>query len=200
MELALCPAGNLAGELGIKPEGHIFVSSKAPWYNIADSLPQHAEYPPEFATPGIARPVVTSRPDTAQGSCLCGEVAFEIDGTPATFWYCHCSRCRRQRSAAHAANVFLKADQFHWVRGESQVTQYKVPEARFFIAAFCRHCGGAAPRVAAQSGMAQVPAGTFDTDPGIRPQAHIFAASKASWFDICDDIAQFPEGPPRAPI
>ncbi|MET0656788.1 MAG: GFA family protein [Steroidobacteraceae bacterium] len=34
------PAGNLQGDLGIEPECHIFVGSKAPWYDITDSLPR----------------------------------------------------------------------------------------------------------------------------------------------------------------
>ena len=28
-----------------RPERHIFVSSKAPWFEITDNLPQHAELP-----------------------------------------------------------------------------------------------------------------------------------------------------------
>ena len=32
--IVLIPAGNLDGELGIKPERHIFTGSKAPWYEI----------------------------------------------------------------------------------------------------------------------------------------------------------------------
>ena len=44
--LAIAPAGNLDGELGIEPQGHMFVASKAAWYPITDSLPQHAGVPP----------------------------------------------------------------------------------------------------------------------------------------------------------
>jgi len=28
---------------GVRPESHIFVGSKAPWYDITDDLPQFAE-------------------------------------------------------------------------------------------------------------------------------------------------------------
>ncbi|MBF0280106.1 MAG: GFA family protein [SAR324 cluster bacterium] len=37
--------GTLAGDPGIKPESHIFVGSKAQWYDIADDLPQFEERP-----------------------------------------------------------------------------------------------------------------------------------------------------------
>lgn len=36
--------GSLADEPTIRPEGHIFVGSKAPWYEITDDLPQSEEY------------------------------------------------------------------------------------------------------------------------------------------------------------
>ncbi|MDX6544712.1 MAG: hypothetical protein QOG02_486 [Gaiellales bacterium] len=39
------PYGTLVDEPALKPMGHIFVGSKAPWYEILDDLPQHDEYP-----------------------------------------------------------------------------------------------------------------------------------------------------------
>ena len=36
--------GTLADEPTLKPTAHIFVGSKAPWYEILDDLPQHDEY------------------------------------------------------------------------------------------------------------------------------------------------------------
>ena len=43
---------------------------------------------------------------------------------------------------------------------------------------------------------AALTAGALDTDPGMRPQANIFVASKAPWFDITDALPQFAEMPP----
>jgi hypothetical protein len=194
--VAVAPAGNLEGEPGIRPQAHMFVGSKAPWYEITDSLPQHAAVPPEFGGgPGLHRPRVEQRTGIADGSCLCGEVAYEI-ANPTRMYHCHCWRCRRARSAAHATNLFSNLDDFKFVRGQDLVALYKVPEAKFFTVAFCRRCGGGAPRVSRERGMASVPAGTLDTDPGIRPQAHIYVAFKAPWFDITDDIPQYAEMAP----
>ena len=36
-------AGTLDDDPGVKPERHIFVGSKAPWFDITDGLPQHLE-------------------------------------------------------------------------------------------------------------------------------------------------------------
>lgn len=42
------PLGGLEGDdvKHLKPSMHIFVGSKAPWYEITDNLPQYDEWPP----------------------------------------------------------------------------------------------------------------------------------------------------------
>ncbi len=39
----------------------------------------------------------------------------------------------------------------------------------------------------------EIALGILDDDPGIRVPHHIFVASKAPWFEITDDLPQFPE-------
>jgi hypothetical protein len=39
------PYGSLIDEPALKPMAHMFVGSKAPWYEILDDLSQHDEYP-----------------------------------------------------------------------------------------------------------------------------------------------------------
>ena len=40
--------GTIDGNPGVRPRSHIFVGSKAPWYEIADDLPQNNEWTPDF--------------------------------------------------------------------------------------------------------------------------------------------------------
>jgi hypothetical protein len=37
--------GTLEGDPGVRPERHIFVGSKAPWFEITDDLPRHEGLP-----------------------------------------------------------------------------------------------------------------------------------------------------------
>src|SRR5262249_18851660 len=127
------------------------------------------------------------------GSCLCGGIAFEIEGEPERLMYCHCSRCRRACSAAHGANLFFKPQQIRWLGGESLVRSYKDPGARFFSTAFCEKCGSGAPRVHREFNVAYEPAGALDTDPRNKPLARRFVGSRADWVDISDRIAQAQE-------
>ena len=41
--------GTLDSDPGARPSEHIFVDSKAPWHEITDALPQHADWPPGMA-------------------------------------------------------------------------------------------------------------------------------------------------------
>jgi hypothetical protein len=195
-ETVVAPAGNLEGDLGIEPQMHMFAASRAAWYPITDTLPQHAVAPAEFGLTPIERATFEPKEGVTQGSCLCGDVAFEFTGKPARVMNCFCSRCRRGRSAAHATNYFVKLEQFRFTRGEEGIQDFQFPEAKYFGVAFCRRCGSDVPRVSVERGVAVVPGGTLDTDPGKEPQANIFVSSKAPWVEITNPYPQFAEMPP----
>jgi hypothetical protein len=85
------------------------------------------------------------RMTTFRGSCLCGEVAFEVDGPFDGFLNCHCSRCRKATGTAHSCEVIVKASAFRWLRGEAFVARFDLPQARSFATAFCKTCGSPMP-------------------------------------------------------
>ena len=193
----LLPAGNLLGELGEAGGLHMFVGSKAPWHIISDGLPQHDGAPPGWTVEEVVRPA-EAPPDGAaiHGACLCGGVSFSVSGAPGRWLQCHCSRCRRGRSAAHGSNAFFPAAQFAWRTGRELVRKYGPPDAQRFAVSFCVRCGGAAPVERDNVPFVLVPASLFDGDPGARPQAHIHVASKAPWYTFGDGLPQFAELPP----
>lgn len=190
------PAGNFEDDPGVRALAHIFVASKAPWFEIDDSVPCFDAYPP-----GIDAAILPDRPPldppgSPRGSCLCGSVAYVVEGTPIRCMNCHCSRCRRARSAAYASNLFVGSDGLRFTRGEDLLMSYKVPDAQRFTHLFCRTCGSSMPRIDRDRGIAVVPMGGLDDDPGMHPQAHIFVGSMAPWYTIADDLPQHAEYPP----
>jgi hypothetical protein len=110
---------------------------------------------------------------------------------------CHCRRCRRARSAAHGTNAFYKREQLTWLRGEAEVTRYSLPDAKYFGQDFCRHCGSPVPRVVEATGYVVVPGGSFDSPLPAPPLGHVFASSKADWFEITDGLPQWEAYPAR---
>ncbi len=193
--IAACPAGNLMGDFSVDSQAHIFVGSKAEWEILTDSLPRFDEYPPGVSATAIPGPVRAAEPGHITGSCLCGDVKYEVTGAPTRMSICHCTRCQKARSAGAATNVVYPDSQITWLSGADKIREYKVPEAKFFAVAFCERCGSTVPRISKERGIVVVPAGAFDSDPGIRPQAHIFAGSRAPWLAITDSLPQFPEYP-----
>ncbi len=188
--------GNLDGDLGDLGGIHVFVGSKAPWHTIANDLPQFDTVPPGLPLPEVERPTPPTLEGATHGSCLCGDVTFRVEGAPDRMYYCHCSRCRRARSAAHAANAFYPLARFAWLSGEDRLRRYKVPEAQRFAVVFCARCGSGAPVLRDGVPFAQIPSGALDGDTGGRPMAHIHVASKSTWYTIADTIPQFTELPP----
>jgi hypothetical protein len=135
----------------------------------------------------------TRRPSRkmAGGSCLCGEVAFELVRSAGRVVSCHCIRCRRVQNAAHASNIFVDAAKFRWVRGESQVSNYGPPKDWHFGAAFCRLCGSTLPRVVRSVGIVVVPSATLDGDPGLMPAVPSGDSNSAEWLSVRDEVAQY---------
>jgi hypothetical protein len=127
--------------------------------------------------------------------CLCGVVSFEITGRLGSAGYCHCSQCRRATGSAFAANAEVRTKYVRWVSGRESVTEYESSPGKF--RAFCSHCGSPMySRTTSDATTMRVRLGTLNEDPGRRALAHVWVSSKAPWFDITDDLPQFPEAPP----
>jgi len=194
----LVPMGNLLGEMTPARGRHVCVADKAPWHVIADSWPQHPGAPPDW--PCQVSGTVSTSPSASSsgetlGSCCCGDVAFAVAGAPARWMQCHCSRCRRARSAAHGSNTFYPLAQFAWRGGQDQIRKFMPPDAKRFAVAFCTRCGGGVPVERDQVPFVLVPAALLEPGPGPRPEAHIHVASKAPWYSFQDELPQFSELP-----
>lgn len=190
------PVGCLDDDPGVRAVAHIFVASKAPWHEISDELAKFDAYPPGFGEAREGPKPEQPRSGAAAGSCLCGAVAYELDGPLELMVNCHCSRCRKGRAAAYSTQLLAPASAFRWLHGEDRVRTYKIPDAERFENPFCDTCGSILPRVDTKRDRAIVPAGSLDGDPGARERLHIFVGSKARWHEISDALPQFEEMPP----
>jgi len=133
-----------------------------------------------------------------RGSCLCGNVEYEYTGEARVFQYCHCSRCRKFTGSAHAANIIGKPDGFRWLKGEELVGHYSLPDTKHFATSFCKNCGSSLPWVNQTGTAVIIPAGSLDTDPGVRPIQNIHFASRASWYEEAADLPRYDEYPKRS--
>jgi len=123
------------------------------------------------------------------GSCLCGQVKYQVDDQIHMINHCHCSMCRKVHGAAFGSFLHAEADGFRWVGGSELIKTYQAPQRD--DRCFCCNCGSNVPVIEKEDKNVIIPAGTLDTDPGIKPIMHIFTGSKAQWYEITDALPQF---------
>ena len=128
------------------------------------------------------------------GSCLCGEVTFEIEGDFEKFYLCHCERCRKDTGSAHAANLFSSTAKLRWLSGQEKVKTFNF-RSEGHIKCFCTNCGSALPNIQMDGKLLVVPAGSIDSDIDIKPQGHIYYANKANWDNELENVPKFEELP-----
>lgn len=129
------------------------------------------------------------------GSCLCGQVRYSISSAPLLLENCHCSMCRKAHGSAYTTFAKVMKADFQFTAGSKLVKHFQSsPEVQ---RSFCQNCGG---KFTFEWALAQnylwIAAGTFDNDPGMKPEFHIFVSSKAEWFEINDQLPQHEGYPP----
>jgi hypothetical protein len=125
-----------------------------------------------------------------KGSCLCGTIRYEIRGELGPIVLCHCAQCRKAQGSAFAANAAVRTSDFAVVAGSDALVAYHSSPGK--TRHFCRECGS--PIISTRDsvpGFVRVRIGTLDSPLDARPSAHIFAASKAEWEDISDDLPRY---------
>lgn len=123
-----------------------------------------------------------------QGKCLCERVSYEISGPLGTAYNCHCSKCRRWHGAPFRARASINVSQFTLLSGADNLTAFKSSEN--VTKYFCKICGSPLHSTYADRpnviGIALGPLEGVESGP----EANIFTASKASWYEITDGLPQ----------
>lgn len=126
-------------------------------------------------------------PNLSTGSCLCGAVSFEVSAPLRDVEICHCSRCRRTHGhfAAYTAAP------------EQAVTLTQDRGLRWYIAdgrerGFCCECGASVFWRRTGSDRISIAAGTLDAPTGLRTAFHIFTDSRGDYYEITDELPQYP--------
>ena len=129
------------------------------------------------------------------GSCLCGGVAFEIDGELEPIQVCHCQQCRKAQGTALVTNIPVETTQLRWVRGEDLLKGYESTPGK--QRAFCGECGSPVlSRLESLPGVVRIRAGLLNEPLVTRPAFHFYVDSACNWWTIDDDLPRYPAGRP----
>lgn len=127
---------------------------------------------------------------TLAGKCLCGEVQYAVADTFLYAQNCHCSNCRRATGSAFKPFAGIERSNLRLTNGTANLSLFGNEDAHD---AHCKACGSLLYSVVRDGQFVHVTLGTLVDAPTIRPTAHIFVGSKASWFTITDDLPQHQE-------
>ena len=124
-----------------------------------------------------------------QGGCFCGAVRYRVEGPLRHVINCHCGECRKlngsfgAHSKAPTKNLEITEDRgLRWFQITAQARR-----------AFCGLCGSSLFwQFEGQPGTGIV-AGTLDDSGNLRTVAHIFVDDKAGFYEIEDDLPQYPQ-------
>lgn len=127
-----------------------------------------------------------------RGACLCGKVRYEVKGAPLAMYYCHCSTCRKANGSSFATNMMVRTNEFIIVSGKELLSAFESSPNKHRY--FCSACGSPIYSHGEKTRhFVSVRCGTLDSDPGVRPSAHVYIASSVPWFQACDGLPQYQE-------
>jgi hypothetical protein len=124
------------------------------------------------------------------GKCECGTVRYSVADEFLYASNCHCSRCRAATGSAFKPFAGIERKKLEITNGADGlliVGEETLNDTR------CAKCGSLLFSVVRDGAYVHVALGSLVDSPSLRPTKHIFVGSKAPWFEITDDLAQFEE-------
>jgi len=117
---------------------------------------------------------------TTTGSCLCGEVAYEITGPMRDVVACHCIQCRK--TTGHFMAATNVAHENFKLTNETGLKWYRASD--FANRGFCNKCGATLFWQRDGDSNISITAGTLDGDTGLKIDKHIFCDFAGDYYDI----------------
>ena len=127
-----------------------------------------------------------------EGRCSCRALTYQMTTRPMITHCCHCRYCQRETGSAFAVNAIIEADRVVVTSGETVEATIPSESGKGLILVRCAAC-----LVPVWSHYVQdrftcwVRVGTLLESDRIKPDVHIFTASKQTWVTIPEDLPSF---------
>lgn len=137
---------------------------------------------------------------TINGSCLCGQVHFTIEGNPVGSRMCWCRDCQRIASGSATVNVLFPEEAVHFT-GEISKFEMIADSGNKVERGFCPKCGSQmySATIEPKDMPMRIRAGTLDDPELMAPQAIIWTSSAPAWAPLDPKLPQYPKAPPATP-
>lgn len=130
-----------------------------------------------------------------KGSCLCGQIQYEVQALASPIQHCFCRSCRKAHSAAFNTSAAIRPDQFRWLRGQELLKVFESSPGRHRY--FCGNCGSHLVKKTEGWDLLTLRVASLDDDPGQLPQRCIWTSHAVPWLRLEPDLPSYPEWPPK---
>jgi len=128
------------------------------------------------------------------GSCICGNVRYEVQGDSGASILCHCVDCRKISGGAFSANSVFSDEGFKVTQGTPKQHKKKADGGNEIVSNFCGDCGSTMWRQGATfPGKVIVKAGTLDDTKildNFKADAELYAPTRPKWLPAQEGAAQ----------
>ena len=127
------------------------------------------------------------------GRCICGAVAFEVNGPLRDVVLCHCTECRRWAGHAWAASEalfddvnFIEDRGLRWIDSPDSVWNAR--------RGFCAECGSSLFWQVPGSDDLSIAAGCLDAPTGVRTTHQVWVQSVGDYYDLDERVPSHRRG------
>ena len=126
-----------------------------------------------------------------EGSCLCGNVSYEVSGPLREVINCHCWKCRKHHGHVSAHTSCLREELI--IHNEEKMTWYESieDESKGVLRGFCSNCGSSLFWKPEEGRFIYISAGTLDSPSGVGTGGNIWLSQKGDYYDINDGLPCF---------
>ncbi|HHB83861.1 MAG TPA: GFA family protein [Devosia sp.] len=115
------------------------------------------------------------------GSCLCGDVAYEVNGEPLRMAQCHCTACRKITGTGHNVQAFFNAAEVA-ISGKTATHQSISDAGNTRTRHFCPTCGS---RLFSENSKTPdgigISVGSFDDVSWFKPAVILYVSQRPAW-------------------
>jgi hypothetical protein len=119
-----------------------------------------------------------------KGRCACNAVAYEVSDEFVVAFNCDCSSCRATTGSALLPWGEIEREKLRVTKGAETLLVDGDPDTTYVMR--CGQCWSLLYWT--RDEYVRVPYGTLVDEPTLKPTAHMFVGSKASWYEILDDL------------
>ena len=128
-----------------------------------------------------------------KGGCQCGEILYELLGSPIALYRCHCIVCQTASGSAFGMSMWVKNDDFKLTSGILKSFIRTADSGAKVESFFCDACG---VRIYAKAAVFYsehiiLKPGTLQNTDDLNPSADVWLKSKQDWFELPTDTKHF---------